>query len=280
MTTPKVKTVRIGGDRWYVDPVTGDKVPGVSSVKDTLAKPGLLFGAVKVAAAYAVDNVTEIASLAETDRGAAIDLVKRAHTRAWAVKASEGTGVHAIVEDLLNGKKGIRVSPQQRKFIVQYAIFVKEFDVRALYVEATVWNSTVGYAGTLDTILELSLTQDQAAMAGLPPQAADKAVYRAIVDTKTGASGVWSETALQQVAYKNAEYILSPNGDREEMPYVDFTGALWLRPDGFAFFPLDSGPATWAAFKGLRDAYYWDKQIDSVGLGLNQHPLQKKWSPS
>lgn len=280
MTTPKVKTVRIGGDRWYVDPLTGDKVPGVSSVKDTLAKPGLLYGAVKVAATYAVDNVRELAAIAENDRDAAIDLVKRAHTRAWSAKAGSGTGVHAIVEDLLNGKKGIRVSPEQRKYIVQYALFVKEFDVRALYVEATVWNSTIGYAGTLDTILELSLTQDQAAMAGLPVQTSDLAVYRAIVDTKTGASGVWSETALQQVAYKNAEYMLSANGDREDMPFVDFTAALWLRPDGFALIPLDSGPATWAAFKGLRDAYYWDKQIDSIGPALNNHPLQKKWRPS
>lgn len=280
MTTPKVKTVRIGGDRWYVDPLTGDKVPGVSSVKDTLAKPGLLYGAVKVAANYAVDNVRELAALAENDRAAAVDLVYRAHTRAWSVKANSGTGVHAIVEDLLNGKKGIRVSPEQRKYIVQYALFVKEFDVRALHIETTVWNSTVGYAGTLDTILELTLNQDQALTAGLGKQTADKSVYRAIVDTKTGASGIWSETALQQVAYKNAEYMLSANGDREDMPAVDFTAALWLRPDGFAFIPLDSSEATWSAFKGLRDAYYWDKQIDSVGPALNRIPLQKKWRPS
>ena len=77
MTTPKIKTVSIAGDRWYIDPLTGDKVPGVSSVKDTLAKPGLLYGAVKVAANYAVDNVDTIKALALTDRDAAVDLVKR-----------------------------------------------------------------------------------------------------------------------------------------------------------------------------------------------------------
>ena len=280
MTTPKIKTVSIAGDRWYIDPLTGDKVPGVSSVKDTLAKPGLLYGAVKVAANYAVDNVDTIKALALTDRDAAVDLVKRAHTRDWSKKADFGTGVHIIIEELLRGHKGVKVSPDQRKYVVQYAAFMQLFNVKALFVETTVWSSEHKYAGTLDTILELDLTPEQVAAIGAPAVGSgDNGRYVGIVDTKTGASGVWAETALQQVAYKNADYLLLANGKHIDMPAIDFTAALWLRPEGYSFLPLDSGQATWDAFIGLRDAYYWNKQVDSIGQPLNEGAIKKQWRP-
>ena len=297
MTTPKVATVSIGGDRWYVDPVTGDKVPGVSSIKDTLGKPGLLYGAVKVAATFAVDNVDTVKALADTDRGAAIDLIKRAHTRAWSGKADSGTGVHAIVEDLmrkqmpspqLTGGKAaasgpIKVSPDQRKYVVAYARFVKRYKVKPLYLETTVWSEKHRYAGTFDAIYEMEITVDEAQRmgiikAGVPWDAPRR--ITAIVDTKTGASGVWPEVALQQVAYKNADYMILANGERVPMPFIDATFALWLRPEGYALIPLDSGEATWKAFLGLRDAYDWSKRTDAVYPALNEDAIKKRWRPS
>lgn len=288
MTTPKVATVTIGGDRWYIDPRTGDKVPGVSSIKDTLGKPGLLYGAVKVAATFAVDNVDTIKALADTDRGAAIDLIKRAHTRAWTGKADSGTGVHAIVEDLMRrrlpspsltgggtaGAGEIRVTPDQRKYVEAFAKFVGRYHAKPLYLETTVWSERYRYAGTFDAIYEMDLPAEDAESLSLPTH------ITAIVDTKTGASGVWPEVALQQVAYKNADYMVLGSGERIPMPHIDATFALWLRPEGYALIPLDSGEETWKAFIGLRDAYEWSKRTDAVRPPLNPGAIKKRWRPS
>lgn len=280
MTTPKVATITIGGDRFYIDPKTGDKVPGVSSIKDALGKPGLLYGAVKQAAIFAVDNADTIKSLAASDRQAAIDLVKRAHTRSWGNKAESGTGVHSIVEDLMRrqmdggtGEK-IKVSPSQRKYIVNYARFVKRFKVKPLFLETTVWSETHRYAGTLDSLVEMTFTEEERQRLELP-----SCTITAIVDTKTGASGVWKETALQQVAYKNADFIMLPNGDRVPMPNVDATFALWLRPEGYALIPLSSDESTWKAFLGLRDAYEWDKRSEAIFPAVNEDAIKRKWKP-
>lgn len=280
MTTPKVKTVSVQGDRWYVDPITQDRVPGVSSIKDTLSKPGLMYGAVKVAATFAVDNVDTIKALAGTDRKAAIDLVKRAHTRAWSTKADSGTGVHGVVENLMrwqmNGGQGeqVKVTAVQRKYVVHYARYVKRYNVRPLYLETTVWSEKHRYAGTLDAMVRMTLPEEAQESLSLPEEIV------AIVDTKTGASGVWKETALQQIAYKNGDFLMLENGTRVPMPYVDATFALWLRPEGYALIPLDSSEATWQAFLGLREAYDWNKQVEGVLPALNDDAIKRQWRPS
>lgn len=281
MTTPKVKTVSVGGDRWYIDPLTGERVPGVSNIKDMLDKPGLRFGAVKATAIWTVDHIDEVRAIAATDRRAAIDLMKRSHLLTWGGKADAGTGVHAIAEALLKGEKGLKISPEQRRYIVNYARWYRDFAVKPLYVETTVWSEKYEYAGTLDSLVELTLTAEQATAIGLALPGDGPVTIKAIVDIKTGASGVWAESALQQVAYKKADYLLMPDGTRIPMPEVDATFALWLRPEGYALIPLDSSDETFAAFLGLRAAYTWHKQTEpnAVMPPLNPDAIKKRWRP-
>src|SRR5690606_38508722 len=71
VTTPKINTLRRGGARYYVNPETGDKVPGVTSIVGMLPKEFLKFWAAKSVATAAVDMLGEVVGIALRDRDAA-----------------------------------------------------------------------------------------------------------------------------------------------------------------------------------------------------------------
>ena len=290
MTTPRVETIWIAGDRWYRDPVTGERVPGVSGIKGVLDKPGLMGAALVETAKFAVNNAEAIQTLSEVDPAAAIDLVKGASRRAWDKKAKMGDGVHGIAEALLKRqldpeRPQVKVTPLQKQFITAYARWHKRYMVYPTYVEQTVWNQTHNYAGTMDFLGEVTLSATEADILGLDGsfsggwnlRAPDTLTITAIVDIKSGASGIWPETALQQTAYKRAEFIMLPDGTRLDMPEVDATFGLWLQPEGYAFIPVDCSEETWQAFLACRTLYSWNKRARTfVGKPLNPNPIRRK----
>jgi hypothetical protein len=290
MTTPRVETIWIAGDRWYRDPITGERVPGVSAIKGVIDKPGLMKGALNETAMFVVKNAESILSLSEVDPKAAEELVKGASRRAWDKKAKMGDGVHGIAEALLRrqldpSKPQIKVTPLQKQFITQYARWHQKYLVQPIYVEQTVWNQTHNYAGTMDFFGELTLTHDEAEMLGLDGSFSggwnlrqeDCLTITAIVDIKSGASGIWPETALQQTAYKRAEYVMLDDGTRLDMPEVDATFGLWLQPHGYAFTPVDCSEATWQAFLACRTLYSWNKRARTfVGKPLNDNAIKRQ----
>jgi hypothetical protein len=68
-----------------------------------------------------------------------------------------------------------------------------------------------------------------------------------LVDWKTGASGVWPETALQLAAYAHAETIVR-NGKEQPLPPIVRAVAVWLRADGYDVHPVDVSDETFRAF--------------------------------
>jgi len=56
MTTPEVKTIKRDGSRFYVDPVSGEKVPSVTSIVGCLPKRALQFWRGKMVAECAVED--------------------------------------------------------------------------------------------------------------------------------------------------------------------------------------------------------------------------------
>lgn len=260
--TPKIKHVVIGGERYYSDDVTRDQVPGVTSILAGRAKPALINWAAKSAAEFAVSNLETITTLAKNDSFAAVDLIKRSHSRTSGTAAGKGTEVHSIVERLLNGETGVRVSSDLMPFIRQFQNFANEYQLKAQHNEITVWSDKHRYAGTIDGIWKLS---------------GPKANGLAICDIKTGASGVWEDAALQLTAYRNADFLVFPDGSRQVMPEVEQTFALWLRPEGYALLPLDTGPETFAAFLALRKLFEWNKVRSSsvVRPPVNTNPLRR-----
>lgn len=272
MTVPKVATTYDShGDRWYIDPGTGDKLPGVSAILAMMPK-SLTKWSARVAAEYAIDNLDVVSALARTDAQAAIDLVRGAPER-YSKKARDlGTEVHAyteqIMRDRMDGRKStFRVPSNILDFLKSFARFATEFDVYPEMIETTVWDEEVGYAGTLDARYRLTLP--------------DGREISALVDTKSGASGVWPEASLQQTAYAHAKWYIDPEtGKKEPMPAVDAAFALWLRPNGWALIPLSIGLEEWEQFKRLRASWEWKhtREKHVVGKAVNQHPLRRQWS--
>jgi hypothetical protein len=233
-------------------------------------KPALPGWAAREAASFAVENIDVVKALAATDKKAAVDLIKGAPWRKSGKAADSGTEVHGLAETLMRDKMESRKSdfkvPQgTMDFLRNFARFATEFDVTPRLIEATVWDDENDYAGTLDGLYTLRV---------------DGESLDAIVDIKTGASGVWPEAALQQTAYKNARYYIdAESGELRPMLKADAAFALWLRPEGWALIPLDTSDATWEQFLRLRASYEWKRHGEktAVGKAINRTPLKKQW---
>lgn len=273
MTVPKVETTYVAGDRWYIDPGTGGRVPGVSAILNMMPKPAIPKWAAREAALFAIDNLDVVAALSRTDRGAAIDLVKGAPWRKSGKAADSGTEVHGLVEKLMRDqiagrKSDFRVPPGTMDFLKNFARFATEFNVHPHLIETTVWDDEHNYAGTFDGLYTLTL-----------PDVLGQEI-QAIVDVKTGASGVWPEAALQQTAYARAKWYIDPaTGEKRPMPAVDAAFGLWLRPEGWALIPLSIDEQNWQQFLRLRESYEWKikREKHAVGKAVNQNPLTRKW---
>lgn len=257
--------------RWYKNSSTGTEQPGVSAIVDMMPKSALVPWAARLAAEYVVGNMDEVSDmLAEKDgEKKAIDWIKGASSRYSGKASREGTAVHHWTEEVaravMNGTKpkADRMPSGMLPYLKQYVRFLKEFDVEPLMLENVVWDDKVGYAGRLDMVCRLR-TIDNSAV---------------IVDTKSGASGVWESVALQQTAYRYAQTWWNEETDTmEPMPEITRTYALWLRPEGFALIPVQSTEMEWAQFRRLRESLEWKQTRGKKVIlpAINKSPIKRK----
>ena len=249
MSTPEVKTIKRDGSRFYVDPVSGEKVPSVTSIVGCLPKRPLAFWRGKMVAECAVEDLGVVVDfVTKGNPSAAIDHLKRAPDRSSGVAAKTGTDVHNLCERINRGEDVGRVHPALQAFIATYRRFIIDFEPGFLEIEATCWSDTYGYAGTLDFI---SMIGDEAV----------------IVDIKTGKSGAWPEVALQLAAYANADFIIDAAGERRPLPQIDAAAVLTVRPDGYRLIPVRMGDDVFATFKALIEVSRWEHEISKTVLG-------------
>lgn len=78
---------------------------------------------------------------------------------------------------------------------------------------------------------------------------------RCLVDIKTSASGVYGDTALQLAGYRYAQVCLDDDGAEQPMPDVDWCGVIWVRADGFDFYPYKVGEEELRLFSYCRAVY-------------------------
>jgi hypothetical protein len=255
VTTPKVNTIKRGDSRFYVHPETAAKVPGVTSVVGMLPKPFLTFWAAKMVAEYAVDNLGETVGIAMRDRQAAVDLLKGAPRRSTAGSAEVGTAVHDLFERLAKGETVGRVHPDYRSYVEHFEEFLAEFEPEFLFMEETVWNGTVGYAGSFDAIAKIG-------------------GETLVLDWKTTKSGVHAEVAIQLASYRHAEYLVRPDGTRVPMPKIDGGAVLHVRPEGWGLYPVRCDEEIFEFQKHLREVFRWDKEVKDtvVGNPVNKNP--------
>jgi hypothetical protein len=260
--------------RWYRNNNTKTEVPGVSAIVDMMPKGALTPWAARLAAEWAVDNINEVQELlSEKDgRFRAIDKIKNASSRYADKAAKEGTSVHHYAETVAravqaNTKPKADDMPQgTMPYLRNYVRFLKEFDVEPVMLETVVWNEEVGYAGRID-------------MAAILHKISEDLV---IVDTKSGASGVWESVSLQQTAYVKAESWWDEEEDiLKPMPEILGAYALWLRPEGFALIPVDTTDMEYEQLKRLRGSLEWKRTRAKkvVRPAINQYPIkrQRRW---
>src|SRR4051794_14692313 len=190
MTTPR-NARSSGGRRFYT--WGGAKYWSVTTiVNGGLPKPVLVNWAKKFTAEFACDNYAARGEVLKAAREGAIDWLKNASFRDRDKKAELGSWVHAACEAFQLGKPmppwPVAIKPHMEHF----AAFLDEYQPTIELAEASVYNRTEKYAGTLDAI---ALFGDR----------------RLLFDVKTG-KGVYPEVGLQLAAYRYAEFIGLPDG--------------------------------------------------------------------
>lgn len=241
------------------NPDTGVNVGYVSvtTILSALAKPALTYWSAKEVAEFAVANWGgPIAALMATgQKAAAIDLLKGAPWRNRDQAAAIGTRVHGIVEDILSGYEPD--IPEGTKPQVQaYLDYHQEFCPVNLFSEVTVFNYTVGYAGTLDLIQRLG---DETWL----------------IDIKTG-KGVYPEHGLQCNAYWKGEVIADGDAD-VPMPHIDKAGILHLKRNGsYELVPVVLSDQVFKSFRHVLEAYRWVSEISETVLGAAVSPPRRQ----
>ncbi|MEW1673028.1 hypothetical protein AB0O47_07235 [Streptomyces noursei] len=237
-----LNTISRSGSRFYVDPETGAKAPGVTSVLSMLPKGFLPFWAAKEVATAAVDNIGSLVGLAMNDRAGAIDYLKGAPRRVTKAAADIGSAAHDVFERLARGEAVTRVHPDLRPYAEHFREFLDAVQPEFLFLEDAVWSDQHTYAGSFDAIARIG-------------------GETVVLDWKTTRSGVHEEVALQLSAYANADRIVKADtGESVPQPEIDAAAVLHVRPEGWKLVPVRHTPELFAIFLHLRAVFDWERE--------------------
>ncbi len=209
-TTERVLPNRRAG-LYYVDACDTPLVSVTKILGDTIAKPALNYWLKQEVAKAVFDDP----SMSMAEAIAAPDKVKN-------VAAAKGSDVHRIIE---SGATGEYTSPW-KEYVDAYKQFCIDMPHKTLEAEKTVYNIKLGYAGTLDSVIELDSGE------------------KILMDWKTSKNVYPKDYALQLSAYRLA---------LQEMGIeVSRMAVLHLKPDStYSFIELPFEPDAWGAVLNL-----------------------------
>jgi hypothetical protein len=119
----------------------------------------------------------------------------------------------------------------------QFQRFLLDWQPTYIEAEATVYNRTHGYAGTLDAIVEIE-------------------GKKYVLDIKTG-KNVWPEAALQLAAYSHAEFFGRSDGREDPFPPIHRGLVLHLRSDDYSLVPVQIDDTVFDFFLSALDIHHW-----------------------
>jgi len=205
MTQPKYATQDKNGRRLYRDPVTGKRVPSVTTVMAMKAKPMLVPWAAKMAAEYADANWDQLSGM---DSEARIKLIKSAHFNKAKDAADLGDSIHIYAEAYMKDEP-LPYTPAEASASVGNLIqWIDDNNPKLIAAEVSMW-SDLGYAGTFDLLAEI-----------------DGEVW--LLDWKTG-KGVYDEVGLQLAALHYADKVLAE--EDTILPKATRFGVVHIRPE-------------------------------------------------
>jgi hypothetical protein len=244
-----LNTFKRGDSRFYVDPDSGEKAPGVTSILNMLPKGFLSFWYAKVVAEAAVENIGPLVGLAMNDKAGAVDYLKNAPRRFTKQAADIGSDAHDVFERLARGENVTRIHPDIRPFADHFREFLETVQPEFLFLEDAVWSDTHNYAGSFDAIARIG----------------GEVV---VIDWKTTRSGVHEEVALQLSAYGNADRIVKADtGESVPVPAIDAAAVLHVRPEGWKLVPVRYSPELFQMFLTLRRVFDWEREMKKGVIG-------------
>jgi hypothetical protein len=172
--------------------------------------------------------------------------LRSAATEERDASAKLGTAVH---DAAALGLDPATVVDEVRPRLLQFRSWLATSRVEILGTEFQCWNLTVGYAGTADLLVRFPNGQ----------------VW--LIDLKTG-KGVYSEHALQLIAYRQAEFVGAD--DVVDARLTDLlhgavgVAVLHLADDHWEFRAMRVDEETWRAFRGLLAFATWMHVHDSA----------------
>lgn len=149
--------------------------------------------------------------------------------------------------------------------------FLADWQPVFLATEATVFNRTQAYAGTLDAIAILLFPASFLREWGIEVDAAvaddERIPVVTVIDYKSG-RGVYPTVALQLASYSRAEFVGLPDmTTRLPMPQAQLGAVLHLTPTGYALRPVRIGQDVFDAFLHVREVYRFNRELASKVLG-------------
>lgn len=260
------------GRRWYVwespdEHVTERYWSVTTIIGGGVPKPALIGWAAKMTALAAIKHPDKVAALLAGEEitydskgvpnspgaNAAYKFLTGYRWTQSNKAADLGTRVHEAFEAYMLDKPMPSWPDDIAPYMESAVQFLKDFEVLVEMTEASVFNRTQRYAGTLDAIVTIN-------------------GERWLIDGKTG--GVWPEAALQMAAYAHAEFIGRPDKAEEPMPKIDRAAVLDLKPDGYRFVPVDIGEDVYYAFLYAREVFKFQEEISKRCIGDDVTPLQ------
>lgn len=258
MSAPALARGRTG--RRYVWPPNTDDpelvVPSVTTILNNLSKPALPNWAAREVAKYAVEHIPTWENLPPDD---AVDLLKRAPYRNMKNKGNIGTAVHAAVDAWVKeGLAGdVEVDDLDLLPYISGAVqYLNENVARIIHSEVTVFNRQYEYAGTVDGIVKL------------------KSGAVAAVDWKTS-NRVYPEHALQLVAYANADFVATDDGQEVDFPPITEAHVVHLPGDAtYKAHPVQLTDRAFRTFTALRTLQKWrdDFEADAFAEAITPSP--------
>lgn len=251
-----LSTIKRQDTRFYVDPDTNEKVPGVTSVLNMVPKPFLQHWASKMTAEWCVDNAGAFVQLLiNGQRQAAVDMAKGAARRSTSDAASVGTNVHDYFELYARGNAPKRPHPDVLPFVQHIEEFHDRYQPEYLFLEEAVWSDEHRYAGSFDWIAKID----------------GETVFG---DVKTTRSGVHAEVSLQLAAYANADRIVLQDGGNADVPKADAGAVFHLRPGGWKLVPIRIDESVFSYFVVLRQVFDWVNDISKSVIGPADYDSQ------
>lgn len=272
MTSPRLAEATAKG-RYYQYPQGHPKhgEPGLISVTNVLsvamAKPALIPWAAKIVAEHAMDHLPQIVARSRTDRDGTTRDLKAQVTIARDKAADLGTRIHALAEAHVTGQQLAHedVDEEAAAFVDHYLAFLKDFDVQLdrdiVAAEMTVAYPSLGYAGTLDLIVNLPIGVETVAGELKPYPLPDGERRPWMVDLKTSATrpstSIYPEYALQLTALRQCREAWLPDDSVQPLTGVIAAAVLNLRRSTYALIPLPSGQPEWDTFRGALAVAKW-----------------------